>query len=163
MVHERRHQETCPAREQGMIKVGRKASDEAKDEPMEEEPGAGQPAAGFQITVNPLETRRAGIHCGSICHPFRDQKRETDDFVMIHLVLPLIIWHFEEGQDAWIPNGIRRHWGACGQSCGCCRSANDEDRGSGCEPCEDLWYFKAASRGIRYRVRDYSGLWTRWA
>ena len=56
-----------------------------------------------------------------------------------------------------------RHWigVGCSQSCGCCRSADDEDRGSGCEPCEDLWYFKRASRGIRYRVRDYSGLWTR--
>ena len=59
----------------------------------------------------------------------------------------------------------RRHWISieCGQSCGCCRSANEEDRGGGCEPCEDLWYFKGVNRSTRYRVSIYNGLWTRWA
>ncbi len=59
----------------------------------------------------------------------------------------------------------RRHWIGigCGQSCGCCRSAQYEDRGSGCEPCEDLWYFKGANRSTRYRVRMFNGLWTKWA
>ena len=59
----------------------------------------------------------------------------------------------------------RRHWISigCGQSCGCCRSANEEDRGGGCEPCEDLWYFKGVNRSTRYRVSIYNGLWTKWA
>ncbi len=58
-----------------------------------------------------------------------------------------------------------RHWigDGCGQSCGCCRAANEEDRGSGCEPCRDLWYFKGLNRSTRYRVSIYNGLWTKWA
>ncbi len=43
----------------------------------------------------------------------------------------------------------RRHWIGigCGQSCGCCRSEQEEDRGLGCcLPCEDLWYLKGSTK-----------------
>ena len=60
--------------------------------------------------------------------------------------------------------GRRRHWIGigCGQSCGCCRSANEEDRGSGCDSCCDLWYLKCCSKTTRWRVSIFNGLGSRW-
>jgi hypothetical protein len=60
----------------------------------------------------------------------------------------------------------RRHWIGigCGQSCGCCRSEQEEDRGMGCcLPCEDLWYLKGVNKSTRWRLSIYNGLATRWA
>ena len=59
----------------------------------------------------------------------------------------------------------RGHWLGigCGQSCGCCRSANEEDRGNGgCLPCEDLWYLKGVNKSTRWRLSIYNGLDNRW-
>ena len=51
----------------------------------------------------------------------------------------------------------RKHWGGCGQSCGCCRAENPEDWGSGCECCRTLLFLARVSRGLRGEVRQYSG------
>ncbi len=59
----------------------------------------------------------------------------------------------------------RRHWIGigCGQSCGCCRSEQEEDRGMGCcLPCEDLWYLKGVNKSTRWRLSVYNGLDNRW-
>ena len=58
----------------------------------------------------------------------------------------------------------RNHWGRtmCGQSCGCCRSANEEDYPSGCTACNDLWELKCVSRSTVWRVSGYNGLAHRW-
>jgi hypothetical protein len=58
----------------------------------------------------------------------------------------------------------RRHWIGigCSQSCGCCRAANEEDRGSGCDSCADLWYLKCVSRSTRWRISIFNGLGNRW-
>ena len=60
--------------------------------------------------------------------------------------------------------GRRRHWIGigCSQSCGCCRAANEEDRGSGCDSCADLWYLKCCSKSVRWRVSIFNGLGSRW-
>jgi hypothetical protein len=66
----------------------------------------------------------------------------------------------EHHADVW---SRERHWDGdgCGQSCGCCRASNPEDFGSGCESCQELWYFKTLCSSTRYRVSLYDGLWTR--
>ncbi len=52
-----------------------------------------------------------------------------------------------------------RHWEeGCSQSCGCCRAANWEDWQSGCEACQDLWYFRGVNREGRIRVQMYNGI-----
>ncbi len=58
----------------------------------------------------------------------------------------------------------RGHWLGigCGQSCGCCRSANEEDFGSGCISCADLWYLKCVNRSTRWRLSIFNGLANRW-
>ena len=58
----------------------------------------------------------------------------------------------------------RIHWQGlwCGQSCGCCRSANEEDYPSGCTSCNDLWEWKCVSRSTVWRVSIYNGLASRW-
>ena len=45
-----------------------------------------------------------------------------------------------------------RHYAHCGQNCGCCRAANDEDWPSGCAHCVDLWYLSIVNQGIRRTV-----------
>jgi hypothetical protein len=66
----------------------------------------------------------------------------------------------EHHRDVW---SRERHWigDGCGKNCGCCRASNPEDFGTGCESCQELWYFKTLSRSTRYRVSLYDGLWTR--
>ena len=67
----------------------------------------------------------------------------------------------------WDPNfkwSRRRHWIGlgCSQSCGLCRPANEEDRGSGCDSCADLYYLKCVSKSTRWRVSIFNGLGNRW-
>ena len=70
-------------------------------------------------------------------------------------VLGWISAHIEQG-NTWT---TRRHWEeGCSQSCGCCRAANDEDWPSGCEACQDLWYFRGVNREARIRVQMYDGI-----
>ena len=52
----------------------------------------------------------------------------------------------------------KNHFGMCEQSCGCCRSRNWEDFGSGCESCEALIYIMRCSRHCRVVVSAYDGL-----
>ena len=57
-----------------------------------------------------------------------------------------------------------RHWNPvdhfgmhCGQSCGCCRAANPEDWGSGCDCCVDLWFARLTSKHMNGAIKDYDG------
>ncbi len=72
------------------------------------------------------------------------------------VILRFLGAHIDEG-DAWT---CRFHWqgDGCGQSCGCCRAANEEDFASGREACQELWYFKTLNREARLRVRLYDGV-----
>ena len=42
---------------------------------------------------------------------------------------------------------IFNHYGACGQSCPCCRAANEEELGS-CEVCEQVWHLDPVVRTL---------------
>ena len=74
------------------------------------------------------------------------------------VTLNVLSWfgaHIEQG-NSWTRG---RHWEeGCSQSCGCCRAANDEDWPSGCEACQDLWYFRGVNREARLRVQMYDGI-----
>ena len=75
------------------------------------------------------------------------------------IILRLLGAHVHHRGNVW---SRRRHWhdDGCGKSCGCCRAAQpyDEDLGSGCEACGELWYFKTVSRATRLRVQLYDGV-----
>ena len=93
--------------------------------------------------------------------PAAPAHRDADELFNcpIQVTLNILSWlgaHIDEG-DSWTR---RRHWQneACCQSCGCCRTANLEDWPSGCEACQDLWYFRGANREARIRVRMYDGV-----
>jgi hypothetical protein len=75
-------------------------------------------------------------------------------------ILQFVGAHFDENFK-WSRRG---HWLGigCGQSCGCCRSANEEDFGSGCISCNALWDLKCVSRSTRWRVSIFNGLASRW-
>ena len=53
----------------------------------------------------------------------------------------------------WTPT---KHFGHCGQSCGCCRSEVGEGFGS-CEACDGLMMLSATSRRLRSQVGSYDG------
>ena len=75
-------------------------------------------------------------------------------------ILQFVGAHFSE-KYKW---SRRKHWQGlgCSQSCGCCRSANEEDYASGCTSCNDLWEWKCVSRSTLWRVSIYNGLASRW-
>ena len=65
-------------------------------------------------------------------------------------------WYCDECQMVnrflhWSP---RLHYGYCGQSCDCCRSANREV--FPCECCDDLWNLKGTCRTMRDLVKTYN-------
>ena len=64
------------------------------------------------------------------------------------LIMSFIIFH----EFPWTP---RRHFGRCGQSCGCCRSHNPED-GRNCEECYDGWTLTTVSRAFRDMTQKYA-------
>ena len=66
---------------------------------------------------------------------------------IVGMVVPLLLYH---GPAKWTP---KRHWGACGQSCGCCR-ARLTDFG-GCEVCEDGIELSSVSQGMLRVTRWY--------
>ena len=75
-------------------------------------------------------------------------------------ILQFVGAHFSE-KYKW---SRHKHWQGigCSQSCGCCRSANEEDYASGCTSCNDLWEWKCVSRSTLWRVSIYNGLASRW-
>ena len=68
-------------------------------------------------------------------------------------VSPLLLDHV----DWWC---TKRHYGYCGQSCGCCRSHNPED-GENCQPCWQGWILTCINQLARTRVRAYIRNWKR--
>ena len=50
----------------------------------------------------------------------------------------------------------QKHFGNCGQSCGCCRFEMGEAYGY-CEACETLWVLKATSCEVRLALLSYDG------
>jgi hypothetical protein len=58
-------------------------------------------------------------------------------------------------RDHWTSPSCLSH---CGHSCGCCRAANPEDWGSGCEACVALWYCKCVDRQALGSVTMYDGV-----
>ena len=64
------------------------------------------------------------------------------------LIMSFIIFHD-------FPWTARRHFGWCGQSCGCCRSHNPED-GENCEECYAGWILTTVSRGFRDMTQKYA-------
>ena len=52
----------------------------------------------------------------------------------------------------WSP---RRHFGYCGQCCGCCRNANGEH--GWCDACDDLWNLKVTCHRMQDLLKTYSG------
>ena len=56
--------------------------------------------------------------------------------------------------EQWTP---RRHFGHCGQSCGCCRAELDVDGFGNCECCEDLICLSFASLETRRALNTYTG------
>ena len=62
-------------------------------------------------------------------------------------VVPWVASH----PDGWTING---HFGACGQSCPCCRAFNPEDRYSGCPICIDVWELSGASKSMLVAVKE---------
>jgi hypothetical protein len=75
-------------------------------------------------------------------------------------ILQFVGAHFDENFK-WSRRG---HWRGigCGQSCGCCRSSNEEDFASGCISCNALWDLKCVSRSTVWRVSIFNGLASRW-
>ena len=80
-------------------------------------------------------------------------------------------WYCHECQDInrnlrWSP---KFHFGHCGQSCGCCRSANGQRRlglahgqrrqwiGFPCEFCCDLWNLKRTCHTMKDLLKTYNG------
>ena len=53
----------------------------------------------------------------------------------------------------WTPE---RHYGACGQSCGCCRAAMSECFAC-CDACVNLWCLKVTCGSFRRQLCDYDG------
>ena len=70
------------------------------------------------------------------------------DFIMIGQVLSFICWHGNPPYPMWRPKGPGKHWGACDQSCGRCRSHNREyaDPDCNCIPCYDAWTLTCVSK-----------------
>ena len=49
-----------------------------------------------------------------------------------------------------------KHFGQCGQGCGCCRFLMWEELGY-CETCENLWILKVTCHEMRQALRSYDG------
>ena len=66
-------------------------------------------------------------------------------------------WFCEECQrHNWILYWTsKKHFGNCGEACGCCRTAIS---GVGCSACEDLWYLKVTCHRMQDGVKRYNGL-----
>ncbi len=75
------------------------------------------------------------------------------------LILQFIGAHREPGL-TWT---AARHWQVCGpaccrgQSCGCCRAANEKDYPTGCSCCLNLYNFGCTCHEARARLRMYNG------
>ena len=54
-------------------------------------------------------------------------------------IFPFLLHHY----DWWTTT---KHWGGCGQSCGCCRAHNPEDANGSCEPCATGWILTCTSK-----------------
>ena len=82
---------------------------------------------------------------------FDPRLEEMGDF-WTQYILAFLGFH---GPEPWTP---RKHFGMCGQSCGCCRASSDEDWQSGCKICVEMWTFKNTSRACRAYTQYYGHL-----
>jgi len=66
-------------------------------------------------------------------------------------------WYCDECQktNKFLYWSQRRHFGHCGQSCGCCRSASGAD--GGCDACDELWNLKVTCPRMRDLLKTYDG------
>jgi hypothetical protein len=91
------------------------------------------------------------------------ERMDPIEILANHEIASLAILQFlgahEHYRDVW---SRRHHWRdtLCGQSCGCCRASQpyEEDWGSGCEVCQELWYLKTVCRATKLRVLLYDGV-----
>ena len=66
-------------------------------------------------------------------------------------ILSFLLYH---GPQRWTPR-YHFHPAACGQGCGCCRSHNPDDVGSGCDPCADGWALTGVSKDVCVATQTY--------
>ena len=68
-------------------------------------------------------------------------------------IAPFLLHH----PASWRPNAPKRHFGFCGQDCGCCRSHNPADAAEGCncQCCFTGWKLSRVSTSMRCGLRTY--------
>ena len=90
---------------------------------------------------------------------------------VLHLIISHLLYHepiidrsYAQTRTGWLKGyrvttwARRRHFGSCGQSCGCCRSHNPEDAGPGmnCQPCYTGWILCTVSKGVKVASTSYA-------
>ena len=86
------------------------------------------------------------------------READTESINVEHIIREIICFLATHVNVLGGPWTKRTHWknAGCGQSCGCCRSANGEWLGA-CEACDDAWTLMTVNRQWKRLVGQFDG------